>query len=261
MTLSKDATPGGPGSVNPLKSDATKHEPYLKIAADRTLTISVRGQDASTTSLHPQSHGTHWIEFVYVKDQDGNVVCKHTFDANETSPTHTCADPLPASVTAVTSYEYCNLHGLWVGPTLKVGWEVEAAKLFARATQSTTVNPSYYHSPAMVVAGAPAKHQPKIMGTGNGTTIVVLGAGGSDTTLHPHAYDTHYIEAVFAKDQHGAVVVYQVLADSVKTARSKPVVLPASATSLVPYEFCNLHGLWAGATWSPMMPFAPTGGM
>ena len=263
--LSEGAKAGGPGSVNALNSAASKHEPYLEIAADRTMTISVRGGGGSTTALHPQTHGKHWIEFVYVKDQDGKVVCKHQFDAAETSPVHKCPDALPASVTTVTSYEYCNLHGLWTGPTLKVAWEVDAAKLFARATQSTTVSPTYFHSPAMVDASKPAKHEPKMMTSGRRvrreghtagpqTTIVVLGGGGSDVNLHPHTFDTHYIEAVFAKDQHGSVAVYQVLADNVETAQSKPLTIPASATSLVPYEFCNLHGLWAGATFAPTIP-------
>jgi len=252
--LSKDATPGGPGSVNLLKSAASKHEPYLTIAADRTMKISVRGGGGSTTSLHPQAHGSHWIEFVYAKDQDGNVVCSHRFSEDETAPTHACTEPLGTSVTSVTSYEYCNLHGLWTGPTLQVGWEVATAKLFDRATQSGAVNASYFHSPGMVVAGSPVKHEAKIKGVGKETTIVVLGSGGSDENLHPHVFDAHYIEAVFAKDQHDAVAVYQELGASVTTAQSKPFDIPPSATSLVPYEFCNLHGLWAGATWAHSAP-------
>ena len=250
----KDAAPGQAGSINLLKSKASKHEPYLQIAADRTMTISVRGTEGSTTSLHPQAYGTHWIDLVYVKDQEGNIVCEHRFSSTETTPVHKCTKPLAASVTAVMAFESCNLHGLWVGPTLQVGWEVAVAKVFARATQSTAVNPSYFHSPAMVVAGAPVKHEAKIMGVGKETTIVVLGGGGSDINLHPHSFNTHYIEAVFAKDQHGAVAVYQVLGASVTTAQSKPFAIPPSATSLEPYEFCNLHGLWAGATWTSVTP-------
>ena len=98
------------------------------------------------------------------------------------------------------------------------------------------------------------------MTVGNTASIVVLGTGGSDINLHPHVHPAHYIEAVFAKDQHGAVAVYQELGASVTTAQSKPFDIPPSATSLVPYEFCNLHGLWAGATWTPTMPFTPAGG-
>jgi len=174
----------------------------------------------------------------------------------EKAPEHVCAEPLAASVTSVTSYEYCNLHGLWVGPTLNVGWEVAAAKMFGRATQSTTVNPSYFHPPAQIVPGSPVKHEAKIISIGNELSIVALGNSGKD--LHPHVHPAHYIEAVFAKDQHGAVAVYQELGASVTTAQSKPVAIPLSATRLVPYEFCNLHGLWAGESWAPLSPAGGT---
>ena len=53
-----------------------------------------------------QVFGTHWIEFVYVTDQDNNVVCAHNFTADETSARHVCGGPLPDTVTTVTSFEY-----------------------------------------------------------------------------------------------------------------------------------------------------------
>ena len=96
----------------------------------------------------------------------------------------------------------------------------------------------------MVDAGAPMKHEAKVVEAGEGElSIVVLGTGGSDVNLHPHSFDSHYIEAVFAKDQHDAVVVYQELGDNVETAASLPFSFPAATTSAVPYELCNLHGL------------------
>jgi desulfoferrodoxin (superoxide reductase-like protein) len=138
--------------------------------------------------------------------------------------------------------EYCNLHGLWVGPKLNVAWEVAAATLLERTTQSETVAPDYYSS--STVDGAPVKHQPAVVASGDGYSIAVLGTDG--TGLHPHVYDTHYIEAVYARDQHDSVAVYQELGENVDTAQSLVFNVPESSISLRPYEFCNLHGLWVG---------------
>ena len=86
---------------------AVKHEPYIGMNTDASgnyagsFTISVRGGDGSLDALHPQSPGAHWITNVWVEDQDGNVVCQHTFadeaaEAGEgevvdvEEPTYTC---------------------------------------------------------------------------------------------------------------------------------------------------------------------------
>ena len=86
---------------------AVKHEPYIGVNTDASgnyagsFTISVRGGDGSLDALHPQSPGAHWITNVWVEDQDGNVVCQHTFAdeaaeagegevADVEEPTYTC---------------------------------------------------------------------------------------------------------------------------------------------------------------------------
>jgi hypothetical protein len=66
------------------------------------MTISVRGTNGA--GFHPQSFGSHWIEFVFVTDQDSNVVCKYNFTADDAEPTHDCEDALGVGVTSVTSY-------------------------------------------------------------------------------------------------------------------------------------------------------------
>jgi desulfoferrodoxin (superoxide reductase-like protein) len=114
--------------------------------------------------------------------------------------------------------------------------------LLERTNQSETVGPDYYSS--STVAGAPVKHQPAVVASGDGYSIAVLGTDGMD--LHPHVFDSHYIEAVYARDQHDSVAVYQELGDNVETAQSLVFNIPQSSISLRPYEFCNLHGLWVG---------------
>ena len=74
------------------------------------MTITVRGTDGSTENLHPMGVG-HWIDTVFVMDQDNNVICEHEFpepaDGETVLPSYTCPDALAEGVTSVTSYEHC----------------------------------------------------------------------------------------------------------------------------------------------------------
>ena len=222
------------------------------------MTVKVRGGGGSLETLHPQDYSAHWITDVFVLDQDNNVVCEHTFAEPERRdrraahtapktdelPIHECMDNLPDTVTHVTPYEYCNLHGLWQGPTYMVDYETKAAALFAKVSADGE-GPAKFYSPADITDNTPVEHEAQVQRWRNGFRIVALGTDG--TGMHPHDFDTHYIEATFATDQHGAVVVYKVLADEVAVAASPTFGIPDGVTSLTPYEYCNLHGLWVRA--------------
>ena len=52
----------------------------------------------------------HWIEFVWAKDQVGTVIAVVKLSATD-SPT--LSFDVPASATAITGFESCNLHGTW----------------------------------------------------------------------------------------------------------------------------------------------------
>eukprot|EP00729_Bicosta_minor_P009097 gene9097-29230_t len=277
--INADAAAGTANSFNPLGAAAAKHEPAIifGFADDRrrdrraahaaavpelTMTVKVRGGGGSLDTLHPQDYSAHWITDVFVLDQKGNVVCEHTFAEPEQPlerrgrraahaalpktdelPIHECMDSLPDTVTHVTPYEYCNLHGLWQGPTYSVDFETKAATLFAKVSADDE-GPAKYYSPADVVDGSPVKHQAQVQQWRNGFRIAALGADG--TGLHPHTFPDHYIEATFATDQHGAVVIFEDMGDVVTTAASPMLIIPDGTTSLTPYDYCNVHGLWAG---------------
>ena len=97
-------------------------------------------------------------------------------------------------------------------------WEVGAAGFRKRVSQSDTVDPTYLHA-ALSANGD--KHEP--FADLNAGTIVVRGAGGSTTSLHPQSYGVHWIEVIYARDQHDRVVTYSAMpADS--TEPSEPRV-------------------------------------
>merc|ERR1719253_846723 len=61
----------------------------------------------------------HWINLIWVVDQDGAIVALRQLSPDEPAPA-SLAFTLPPGTTQVTAYEYCNQHGLFRGDTLSV---------------------------------------------------------------------------------------------------------------------------------------------
>merc|ERR1711948_226833 len=59
--------------------------------------------------------GTH----IYVLDQGGNIVAMQNLDPNGVDVA-SISFTIPSTATSLTAYEFCNLHGLWQGPTVFV---------------------------------------------------------------------------------------------------------------------------------------------
>ena len=149
-----------------------------------------------------------------------------------------------------------NLHGLWVGPTLNVAFEVGAAIIEASG---------FINSEALG-----AKHEPFMINTANQSfKVIVLGTDGSQVNLHPQAYPEHYITTIYVRDGHGAVRAWLEYAEDC-AADSANCVLAGEAASVefaldavedavfTPYEHCNMHGLWVGAAHTVGQSIAPT---
>ena len=142
------------------------------------------------------------------------------------------------------------MHGTWTGPTYTVDWEVEAASFRAKVNQSDTVSPTYLHA---TLSATGSKHEPFADRTASPVSVVVRGGEGSITELHPQNYGTHWIEIIYARDQYDRVVGSSSLDASAGPA-TPSITMDLSAVSppvnkLTPFEFCNLHGLWFGASY------------
>merc|ERR1712187_1080446 len=59
--------------------------------------------------------GTH----IYVVDQSGNIVAMQNLDPTGMDIA-SISFTIPKYTTSLTAYEFCNLHGLWQGPTVVV---------------------------------------------------------------------------------------------------------------------------------------------
>jgi len=253
-----------------------KHEPLVLKAIPRagggaSVAVVVRGTDGSTgySSLHPMG-SSHYITTIYVKDETGSVVYLKQFDpasVSSASPPIMEFNVGPAS-TVLTPYEYCNLHGLWKGPSVTVPFQAKADSLLSTVSASIATGPTSAHNASL----PPIKHDPavtSIIKNADGShviTFVTRGTEGSSTSLHPNT-PSHWITTMWLTDQTGNLVYLEEFPQPTSSQSSTagtytmPTVrftLPGThpATELTPWEYCNLHGLWQG----PKVAVAATSG-
>jgi hypothetical protein len=74
--------------------------------------------------------------------------------------------------------------------------------------------------------------------------VIILGTDGDQENLHPQDPPTHFIDAVFVKDGHNAVVWYSNDDTGIKQYVAKSVVITndfaAEGGILTPYVWCVL---------------------
>merc|ERR1712039_362677 len=66
------------------------------------------------------------ITHIYVLDQAERVVVMQNLDPSDRDIA-SINFTIPSGVTSLTAFEYCNLHGLWRGPTVQVSGQDNAA--------------------------------------------------------------------------------------------------------------------------------------
>lgn len=195
------------------------------------------------TNLHPQTP-EHFILYIWVEDQNGKVVHMAQLSGNDAAPT-TDFSWTDYSGT-LTPYSLCNLHGLWQGPTYNLEYERAVVQIMSRMDKSAA-GPGSYHA----YADSLVKHSPFVSSAKHG--IAHLGVAGSDTdptTVFHVQTPEHYITLIYVKDQHGAVAGVRRL-EPKDGAKLHSLTIHKQATSLTPYEYCNLHGLWEGPRFTP----------
>lgn len=86
-----------------------------------TVTIDAATRTADVSCSHALAEG-HWITTLFVEDQDGAVI--HLEEFMGRGPTASQAKTtfrVPAGVTAIVAYSYCNLHDCWSTETIAIG--------------------------------------------------------------------------------------------------------------------------------------------
>ena len=175
----------------------------------------------------------HHIASVWVLDQLGRPIFYHDFNYT-TDSAATVTFTVPAGVTHVTPYEYCNLHQVWAGNSISIAWQPMAA-----AKEALNIAYTRFYFPA-AFSTKPPSHVPVVSVSGGVATLSV------GATVHGMS-DAHHITAAWVRDKTGMVIFYKTFATDGSETPVVTFTVPASSTALTPYEHCNLHGTWLGA--------------
>merc|ERR1712232_880405 len=114
------------GNVSEPFKDGIKHKPYLTISGTTATVVVGLGAlpDQEGQPIHPMVASAnpakvHWVDHIWVKNQDGVVVAMRDLDATEPSPAMLTFE-VPEGATQLVAYEHCNLHGIFAGDAVTV---------------------------------------------------------------------------------------------------------------------------------------------
>jgi len=105
---------------------SVKHKPYLSISGTTATVVVGLGAlpEQEGQPIHPMTASAdpakvHWVDHIWVKNQDGLVVAMRDLDATEASPAMFTFE-VPEGTTQLIAYEHCNLHGVFEGEAVSV---------------------------------------------------------------------------------------------------------------------------------------------
>lgn len=266
-----DFSPAGDVFVY-VEGESAKHIPFLALSDDgKTGTVIVGNGDEEGGVYHPMvasedPGAVHYVTHILVKDQDGNVVVTESLDPTVEAPAKITFD-VPAGVTELIPYEWCNLHGLWKGESVplptsiseersidavcsisdhpKAAWPSVHAD-FLRQQKST------FESDAPFSESDGEKHTPYISLKDDGSTASIL-VGKIGGAIHPmngtpdgSDEEPHWITEIYVVDQDGAIVTMHSLDPTDVDVATMDFEIPKGAETLKAYAWCNIHGLWEG---------------
>ncbi len=229
---------------------------------------------------HPQ-HDMHVIGAVWLVDtsNNDNETGSHLPLELKRLPLNNAGAPqvvrfkVPNFTSEIMAYAWCNKHGIWRSDAVAMPtWmqaQVAALPQVCSGGESDVCGPN---TPPAYTASAPGtwpttkaiSHAPIITSFGSNddrTSVTLIVAHGQSPA--------HHIGAIWLTDLQGDVVAFKYLDKSptqsqgqgktktVEEAAAPPprvakLWLPSRVKEVVPYSWCNLHGVWRGAaTVSP----------
>ena len=171
----------------------------------------IEGNIISVSVYHPMDDD-HYIEAIYLKDENGYVVGYEEFVPGETA--YSEFEVLtPAG--EYMAYAVCNLHQNWKAPLVRT-------------------------------ADRPGPWADKV---GSHTPVAEVSTADSTVTVtvpHPMT-EEHFIVALYLVDQAGNMIDKVQLNPTDNPEATYTFALPETATAVTPWSLCDDHDLWAGA--------------
>jgi len=262
---------------SPFIDEGDKHIPHItfqKSNETETSTNAVVTVGGTGGIYHPmvasdKPEDVHIISHIYVMDQDNKIVAmKLTHPETEDVPIRFFFQ-VPEGATELTPYAFCNLHGLWKGPTVNqpytegLGEPQDNCGPSNHDVRSKSFMADYFlqqrntfDSDVAYTEEKDEKHTPYITITEANGKIMGSVVVGTTEVFHPMNgvdYDIvdstpHWINTIWVVDQEKELVAMEhldVKSEANGIAQIKFEV-PDSVTTLKAYSFCNIHGMWEG---------------
>lgn len=244
------------------QSSGAKHTPFITLEGGMATVTVGDGNPYHPMTASSDPSLVHFISHIYVMDQDEKIVHLATLDPEEGAPAVTTFE-IPAGATSLTAYEWCNLHGLWMGPTVAIEGDgtampscglvhpPEAAwpSIHADLTRMQSEPPFSASTPYTEESGA--KHTPYITLSEDGKSGSVV--VGTEQVYHPMSADSpHWITVIYITDENENIIAMKNLDPDGVDKAEMTFDVPEGVSEVTAWEFCNRHGLWKGPSVSVM---------
>eukprot|EP01060_Flectonema_neradi_P035409 TRINITY_DN650_c6_g1_i1.p1 TRINITY_DN650_c6_g1~~TRINITY_DN650_c6_g1_i1.p1 ORF type:complete len:1134 (+),score=187.87 TRINITY_DN650_c6_g1_i1:90-3491(+) len=260
-----------------IQAETTKkHTPFLSVRSSSRARVTVGGSgpinvgdispDAlSDTPLHPMN-ADHFIETIFVEDQNGVVIASASLlPTSGSSPTFEF--DIPTNTTSLTPYEYCNIHGLFKGPTVELvlsstsdipvtacnsenkfqmcGNQGKSMVPLCDDSEMCDFFPKQFQSKASSVYNM--KHTPVVITPLGGVGVVTVELPNHPFPSNPldiqDPFTIHKIDYIWAVDaSSGLILAFGVpkpfQKPSLKFYNNDPDI------NIVAYAHCNIHGTY-----------------
>ena len=106
--------------------NGTKHTPYTTFHEDAmNATVTIGNGDEEGGKYHPvvpsdDPDEVHYATHIYVVDEGGEIVALQAMDPSSGMVPATMTFDIPTGAKSLVAYEFCNIHGLWMGPEVSV---------------------------------------------------------------------------------------------------------------------------------------------
>jgi len=101
------------------ESNGKKHTPYIRVDGSQGTVTVGDGSPFHPMVASADPATVHYVTHIYVVDQNNKTIAMENLDPTNVAKA-SITFVVPSDATSLTAYEWCNLHGLWKGPTVSL---------------------------------------------------------------------------------------------------------------------------------------------
>jgi len=109
------------------QTHGAKHVPFITLNGTMATVTVGDGKPFHPMVASSDPAAVHFITHIYVTDHEGNVIFMQNLDPSGVDKASVTFE-VPSDVSSLTAYEFCNKHGLWMGPTVFINLQKPKSK-------------------------------------------------------------------------------------------------------------------------------------